>query len=349
MKFNIRKVYGVVIFLVVFVFCIGTNVYSQSSDFEDFRDQFKNDYFSVGALLQTVGDYQPERIGGIGNNGFSIGNARLQIFGEIDQSFGYQLQANFVKNPSVLDANMYYNITPDFSVKAGLFKSPFSYEFLTGAAAIDFVNRSTVVNQLAPNRQIGLQLGGNLSEDKLRYKVGVFNGNGFDVNRNNDAQFLYMGRLEAHIDIDEEAENKIVFGVNASYEQKDQVTDSGNLRSTFQGEQVLAGSDIRFMHSGLMLSSEFIYSWLESDFGIQSNPFGYHATGGYHVTPKTQFLIRWDHFENDNISTATDSETLLAGLNYFPSSFSEIQLNYIYPISRDIEFSQVLLNLQISL
>lgn len=84
---------------------------------------------------------------------------------------------------------MYYRITPDFSIKAGLFKSPFSYEFLTGSASIDFVNRSTVVNQLAPNRQIGFQLGGNFSGGKLRYKAGVFNGNGLGINQNNDDQF----------------------------------------------------------------------------------------------------------------------------------------------------------------
>lgn len=349
MKFNIREVYIATIFLVGFVFCIGVNTHAQSVDFEELRDQLKNDYFSVGMLLQTVGDFQYERIAGTGNNGFSVGNARLQVFGELDQSFGYQLQANFIKNPSVLDANMYYNITPDISVKTGLFKSPFSYEFLTGAAAIDFVNRSTVVNQLAPNRQIGLQLGGNLSDGKLRYKAGVFNGNGLGVNQNNDDQFLYVGRLETHFNTDEDVENKIIFGVNASYEQKDQEAASGNLRTTFEGKQSLLGSDIRFIHNSLVMSGEFIYSWLENDFGMQSNPFGYHATAGYYVTPKTQLLIRWDHFESDNVNTVPSSEKLLAGLNYFPSTFTEIQLNYIYPTSRDVEFSQILLNLQIGL
>lgn len=344
-----RNVCSAFIFLLGFMVGISTHVKGQSSNnYEDFQKQFKNDYFSVGTLLQTVGDYRPERRDG-SRNGFSVGNARLQVKGEIDNSFGYQLQTNFIKSPALLDANMYYNFSPQFFVKAGLFKTPFSGEFLTGAAAIDFVNRSTVVNQLAPNRQIGLQLGGNFSENRLRYNIGVFNGNGFNTNQNSDEQFLFVGRLETRIPTERGSENKILFGVNASYEQKDRAAPSGNLRSTFRGQQVLAGSDIRIMHEGWMFSSEIIYSWLESSLNIRSNPFGYHATAGYYVTPKAQFLVRWDRFENDNLGFPNDSEKLLAGLNYFPSSFSEIQLNYIYPTDRDIKFSQILLNLQINL
>lgn len=349
MKLIARKVFSTVFFLLGFMICISTSVEGQNnSNFEDFQEQFKNEYFSVGVLLQTLGDYRPERID-VTRNGFSIANARLQVNGEIDNSFGYQLQTNFIKNPALLDANMYYNFSPKFSLKAGLFKSPFSGEFLTGAAAIDFVNRSTVVNQLAPNRQIGMQLGGDLSGGRLQYNVGVFNGNGFDINRNRDDQFLYVGRLETHINTEGGSENKILLGVNTSYEQKDRASSSGSLRSTFIGEQVLVGSDIRITHEGWLLSSEFIYSWMETNLGIQANPFGYHATAGYYVTPITQLLVRWDRFDSDKIGLSNDSEKLLAGLNYFPSSFSEIQLNYIYPTSRDIKFSQILLNLQINL
>lgn len=241
---------------------------------------------------------------------------------------------------------MYYRITPDLSVKAGLFKSPFSYEFLTGAAAIDFVNRSTVVNQLAPNRQIGMQLGGNVSDGKLRYRLGVFNGNGLGINKNSDDYYLYVGRMETHIALGRKESNKIIFGINASYEQKDQPSSSGNLRAIFEGEQTLMGSDLRFMYNGLMVSGEFIYSRMVTDSGIQSNPFGYHTTAGYYVTSKTQILLRWDRFEGDNL--AGDNESFLAGLNYFPTSYSEIQLNYILPSDRELEFSQLLLNLQIN-
>lgn len=152
--------------------------------------------------------------------------------------------------------------------------------------------------------------------------------------------------METHISTSGKADSKVIFGVNASYEQKDQVASSGNLRATFEGEQSLLGADIRLMHNSLMLSGEFIYSWLEDDFGIQSNPFGYHATAGYYVTPQIQFLVRWDRFEGDGL--AGDNESFLAGLNYFPTSFTEVQLNYMLPAEGDIEYSRLLLKLQVN-
>lgn len=68
-----------------------SNGYAQEKNisFESLREQVKNEYFSIGALLQTVGEYQYDRrLSDTGNNGFSIANARMQVYGEIDQAFG---------------------------------------------------------------------------------------------------------------------------------------------------------------------------------------------------------------------------------------------------------------------
>lgn len=325
-----------------------SNVWGQNSDAERFREQFKSESFSIGALLQTTGEYQPERIAGTGANGFSVSNARFQIFGEVDE-FGYQLQANMIRNPSVLDANIYYNLASDISVKAGLFKSPFSGELLRSAAALDFIRRSTAVNQLAPSRQIGLQLEGSLSQNRFRYKFGIFNGNGFDENQNNDGQFLYAGRMESVVATGGEESNAMVWGINASYEQKDVSSSSGNLRSTLEGEQLLLGSDVRIEHNSIMLSSEVIYARMHSDFAGEINPFGYQITGRYKVSTDTQLLLRWDRFEDDMISRTADAEHLMAGINFFPSSIFKIQLNYIYPVDREVEFSQIFIRVQLNL
>ena len=118
MDTDATKTIGSILFVSLFFF-LGISVQAQDQstfDFEQFKDQFKNEYFSVGGLLQTIGNYQFERING--ENGFSVGNARLQVYGEFDNKFGYQLQTNFVSSTVLLDANMYYNLTPNFSVKA---------------------------------------------------------------------------------------------------------------------------------------------------------------------------------------------------------------------------------------
>lgn len=337
--------------LLVLVFGLTSSAaFAQSNDdenFDDLRQQLKHEYFSVGSLLQTVANFPFSPSPG-NHSGFSVANARVQVYGELDGKFGYQLQANAIKSPAVLDANVYYNFTPALTLKAGLFKSPFSGEYLTGAASIDFVNRSAAVNQLAPKRQIGLQLGGTFSDGLFRYKVGMFNGNGFDINENRDNNFLYVGRLESHINTGESSDNQLVMGVNVSYEQKDYY-QGGSVRGRFQGEQFLSGVDGRLTIDDFMLNGEFLYSNMTDDFGNDINPYGYYLTAGYFVHPQTQLLLRWDKFDTDYSNySENNTESIVAGLNYFPTTYSEIQLNYELPVDRDIEFSRVLLNLQIN-
>ncbi|MGM0547375.1 MAG: porin [Bacteroidota bacterium] len=326
----------------------GTLLHAQDksdSDFDAFQEHFQKDYFTVGGLLQTVGDYQFERASG--ENGYSVGNARLQVKGVFDGKFGYQLQTNFINSPAVLDANVHYTASPYFSLKAGLFKSPFSYEYLTGAAAIDFVNRSSVVNQLVPKRQVGMQVYGSLDEGRFKYSGGMFNGNGFGRNENADGNFLYSARLEANSGVENHTVDGLMVGLNASYEQSDEVSSGGGVLSGVEGEQLLLGADTRIIYDKMMLAGEFIYSTVnDDDLMDQYNPFGYYVTGGYYVTPKAQLLARWDYFESDVLGT--DSESIIGGINIFPSEVSEVQLNYIYPIEEGVDFSRILLNLQIA-
>jgi len=342
---NIKFIISI-FFLSAFLFLSSGPAIAQqdSSDLENLKQTLKNDYFSVGMLIQNVVDYQPERLSG--NNGFSISNARFQIYGELDTKFGYQLQASLTKSPSILDANIYYNFSEQASVKAGLFKSPFSSEFLTGAASIDFVNRSAVVNQLAPNRQIGLELGGALSDGTVQYRAGIFNGNRFGINQNNDNTLLYVGRVQTNVFGAAKSDQKLTLGINGSYEKKKEPSIGNSVQSVFVGNQVLLGSDFRFSQTGFMLSGEFIYSWMESNAGTEFNPYGYYATAGYFVGPKTQFLVRWDSFDADSLGN--DSNSVIAGVNIFPTTYSEVQLNYIVPTDQAIDFSQLLLNLQLN-
>ena len=104
-------------------------------------DHFKKEYLSIGLLMQTAGDFQPER-SFPGNNGFSIATLRLVLSGNLDKGFGYLVRTNFTASPTILDAMTYFRLSPAVTIAAGLFRSPFSKEQLTGAGAIDFVNRS---------------------------------------------------------------------------------------------------------------------------------------------------------------------------------------------------------------
>ena len=86
-------------------------------------------------------------------------------------------------------------ISKALHIKGGKMKLPVSPEWLTTAAKIDFIERSLVVDALAPSRDWGVQLGGDVK--KVTYFLGVFKGDGqLDESR---ADTTVAGRLEVGV------------------------------------------------------------------------------------------------------------------------------------------------------
>ena len=309
--------------------------------FAELERLFKRPYLSVGVLVQAVADLQIERAAP-GQNGFSLANARLNVGGHLDAGFGYFLQANFINTPTVLDAWGSWRFTPSLEVLVGQTKAPFSHEFLTVASSIDFVNRAQVVSALAPGRQLGAQLAIGRRESTVGLSVGVFNGNGFAANGNDGDGFLAVGRLTASLTPGEGA--TLLLGGNIGYAEDDAAPIPG-ITASFNGERALVGADGRFTSGPLLVSGEVIYSRLEVPAGAVFEPWGFHATGGYMLSAKSQLLFRWDRLDPD-IADATD--LLIFGLNVWPTKATEIQVNYLIDTdASDFDNHQVLVNFQV--
>ena len=75
----------------------------------------------------------------------------------------------------VQDAYIDAKFNPWFQVKVGKQKSPFGLERLQGDADGKFTERS-LVNNLVPNRDIGIQLHGAFADSTVEYALGYFNG-----------------------------------------------------------------------------------------------------------------------------------------------------------------------------
>jgi len=78
-------------------------------------------------------------------------------------------------------------------IQAGQFKTPFTREFLTSLADVETADRATVVDSLAPKRDLGVMVDyaiGSVSTLML----GAFNGEGQNVTANTDSTLLWVGR-----------------------------------------------------------------------------------------------------------------------------------------------------------
>jgi len=126
--------------------------------------------------------------GGLANNGFVLRRARLIAEGTFAKSYSFQLVPEFGgSSVSILDANFSVAVDPSLSFKFGKFKSPVGLELLQ-SDSWTFFNERSIVTNLVPNRDLGVQASGEMLGGTLNYTVGVFGGAG-DGGSTNNADF----------------------------------------------------------------------------------------------------------------------------------------------------------------
>jgi len=316
-------------------------------EFDQLVAAFQRDYLTLGILLQVVGDFQTERTFA-GENGFTIANARVRVTGQLDNGFGYLVQANVAASPAILDAAARYRLSAAATVQAGLFKAPFSREFLTGAGSIDFVNRSQVVTALAPNRQIGVQVAGRPGTGLVEYAVGAFNGNRYSAGGNDNDELLYAARLGLwpSVATGDRPNDRLEVALNVAHSRDASAPIGAGFIPSFAGTRTVYGGDVRWRRGRWLAAGEFIAARLDFDPGPVLRPTGWHATAGYMLTRKSQVLARWDALRPDGIGP--DQDLLVLGYNLWPTRPTELQVNYVIPIKGPgPDRHQLLVNLQV--
>ena len=109
-------------------------------------------------------------------NNFFVRRARPILEVMVGKYLEFRLQPDFGQGTTVLfDAYSDVKVSPAFAVRVGKFKPPVDLERLQSASDIVFAERALATN-LAPNRDIGLQLSGEISGGVLAWQAGVFNG-----------------------------------------------------------------------------------------------------------------------------------------------------------------------------
>jgi phosphate-selective porin OprO/OprP len=109
-------------------------------------------------------------------NTFFLRRARPILEATVGKYLELRLQPDFGQGTTVLfDAYTDVKVSPAFAVRVGKFKPPVDLERLQSAGDIVFAERAMATN-LAPNRDVGLQLSGDLDSGLVAWQAGVFNG-----------------------------------------------------------------------------------------------------------------------------------------------------------------------------
>lgn len=133
-------------------------------------------------------------------NTFLLRRVRPTFEGTIGKVFDFRIMPDFGGGATtLLDAYARIALRPNFYLQAGKFKGPVGFERLQSATALFFVERA-LPTSLVPNREVGIQISGEVGKGVLNYELGVFNGvvdGGSGDTDTNDGKDL-AGRVFVH-------------------------------------------------------------------------------------------------------------------------------------------------------
>jgi phosphate-selective porin OprO/OprP len=124
----------------------------------------------------------------------------------------------------IQDAYVTGRFRPEFQVTAGKFKSPVGLERIQSANDMRFVARGFPTS-LAPNRDLGLQVGGNLYAERINYAFAYLNGSNDggsseafgDVDLNDDKEYAARVFAQPFIESDSFVLRGLGFGIAGTY------------------------------------------------------------------------------------------------------------------------------------
>ena len=126
-------------------------------------------------VVQTDGRFSLDNPTPITNT-FTIRKVRPTFTGRIAKYFDFKVMPDLGSGTVVvMDAYFDIRFSQAFRVRSGKDKTPVGYELLQGDAYLLFPERA-LASSLVPNRDIGIQVQGDIARARLFYAAGVFNG-----------------------------------------------------------------------------------------------------------------------------------------------------------------------------
>jgi phosphate-selective porin OprO/OprP len=110
------------------------------------------------------------------NDGFLFRIVRPTIEGQLGPLVAFKITPELAgDSASLLDAWIDLRFDPRYTLRAGRFTGPVGLERLQSSSALAMMERA-FPSELAPNRELGVQLQGELAGGRASYAIGAFNG-----------------------------------------------------------------------------------------------------------------------------------------------------------------------------
>jgi phosphate-selective porin len=290
---------------------------------------------------------------GSGAYGFTLRRVRLKPYGSLSKSIKWGLQVGWDKQTaSLIEIYLDFDLSKAFKIKIGQFPVPGAISgTLTSTTRLDFIERAAVTDHWGENsallrhRGVGLQVYGNLFNEKLYYAVMIANPRTSSLfspgikspgYSHEDNGVTLWGRVEAAL--------MKGFKIGAFYsEGKTTDTDSDYIRDSYGAHLFYSKDPVNFK-----------IEYIAGGYGIEGEETRYngmYTVLGYKIG-KLEPIVRYGLYtpnngHPDNIGVET-YKNLTLGMNYYPGSKLKFQVNYVSKNEKGIKLTNNLfyINLQ---
>jgi phosphate-selective porin OprO and OprP len=308
------------------------------------RPAGKEPTLTIGGLLQFQadgGDRGDARWTN-DNDRFYLRRARLNATGrfleELDFRFEMDLAGSLSNSAGLraqlTDGYINWNRYAGANLRAGQFKTPFGFEQLYGDPRLLTIERSLANDRLTLNRQLGLQVGGDLLEKRLSYAAGTFNGNGVNNNFNDNDKLDLVGRVAVVPWQGKLFGDAASWSIGANgYTAEDTAlalsTDLGvdstpttaDRDGIFSGKRRGFGADTQLVSGRFELWAEYLSARFEPADGIPKPRFkagGGYVQASFFVIPKRlQVVLKQETFDPRDDAKNDETDTSTLGVNYY--------------------------------
>ena len=233
---------------------------SAGSDGFSFNSGDTNFVIALHGLLQADSRTFFSDNKGKGNDSFLLRRARPILSGTVYKDFDFLFTPEFGGNTvQIVDAYVNYKFNPQLQLQFGKMKPPVGLEPLQ-PDQFTFFNERSIVTDLLPYRDIGVELHGDLFGGVVSYAGGLFNGvpdwvttttnNDFDNNKSFDGRIFLQPFKNTSIS----ALKGLGIGVAGTYQLDSGTTNNGNSTGLTQGF-VTEGQQKFFTYSNSVAST----------------------------------------------------------------------------------------------
>lgn len=251
-----------------------------------------------------------------GVDSFQVRRARLSLTGEIMRKIRFKLQADAVKSPILVDAQVDFEFSSLFGLRIGQFYLPFGRENRTSSSDLETILRSQVVEKLAPSRDIG-SMGRDIGAmafgrySFVEYMAGFFNGSGINKADNDDKK-----DFGARIVV--EPFRSLAVGASLYRGEWSEASGSPSV------SRHRTGVDARLLLDRISAQAEFV----SGEDNITSKS-GWYLQAAYFLSrKKVQVLLRFDSYDPDHGTASDRQNRLTLGVNWYLAEKTKLQVNY---------------------